>query len=79
MNTGVSIQATPHKKQLSLRQEEILNLLKQKDFMSAKEILQNLEEPPAPRTLRDDFMYLKQAGLINFEGHAKKAVWFIIK
>ena len=79
MNTGVSVQLHSYKLPLTPRRDEILNLLSQKDSMSAKEIFQNLKEPPSPRTLRNDLMHLKDAGLINFEGHTKKAVWFIVK
>lgn len=79
VNTGVSVQPHSNKVHLTPRREEILNLLNQRGFMSAKKIFQNLKEQPAPRTLRNDLMQLKEAGLINFEGHTKKAVWFVIK
>jgi ATP-dependent DNA helicase RecG len=79
MNTGRSVQPRLYKVQLTFRQEEILRLLSNKVSMSANEILENLEFPPAPRTLRDDLMYLKQAGLIYSEGHAKNTVWFIVQ
>ncbi|HAT9314953.1 TPA: transcriptional regulator [Legionella pneumophila subsp. pneumophila] len=79
MNTGITIKSPPQKIELTQRQEEVLRLLSNHVSMSANEILQNLNDPPAPRTLRDDLMYLKQSGLIYSEGHAKKTIWFIVK
>lgn len=81
MNTGVTIKQPLHTHTIRLtkRQEEILELLKHHECMSASEILASLSSPPAPRTLRDDLNHLKQAGLIDSEGHTKKAVWIIVK
>ncbi|EEZ95974.1 TPA: putative DNA binding domain-containing protein [Legionella pneumophila] len=81
MNTGVTIKQPLHTPTIRLtkRQEEILELLKHHEYMSANEILTSLSSPPAPRTLRDDLNHLKQAGLIDSEGHTKKAVWIIVK
>ena len=78
MNTGVTTKSSPSIAPLTARQQEIITLLGSKMTMPAKEILEKLKNPPASRTLRDDLIYLKQAGLINSKGHAKNTVWFII-
>lgn len=78
MNSGVAINL-PLAVQLTPRQEEILNLLRNTEAMSANAILEKLEIPPAPRTLRDDLIYLKKNGLIDSRGHAKRTIWFKMK
>ena len=64
---------------LTSRQEEILRLLSKTETMSANSILEKLQNPPAPRTLRDDLIYLKKNGLIDSKGHAKNTMWFKLR
>jgi ATP-dependent DNA helicase RecG len=63
---------------LTPRQKEIINLLKNMDTMTANEIRQQLQDPPAQRTLRDNLTYLKKIKIIDSHGHAKTAMWFLI-
>ena len=79
MNSGLMMSSSATIYQLSSRQQEILNLLDNSEAMSANNIIDKLESPPAPRTLRDDLIYLKKNGLIDSKGHAKKTIWFKIK
>ena len=79
MNSGITINSSTAIHQLTSRQQEILNLLNKSEAMSANNIIDKLEMPPAPRTLRDDLMCLKKNGLIDSKGHAKKTIWFKIK
>ena len=69
----------PRKEKISLtrRQEEILNILKQAQELTAKEIISKLKNPPAERTLRDDLAALKKLGLIESRGHARTTVWLL--
>jgi ATP-dependent DNA helicase RecG len=66
-------------KVLSKRQEAILKILSKAEFLKATEIRSQLQEPPSERTLRDDLKVLKEAGQIGSQGHAKTALWFLIK
>lgn len=77
MNTEAVLQSEAHF-HLTSRQKEILQILQAQSSMSAKEIIETLESPPAPRTLRDDLMYLKKNKLIDSEGHAKTTRWFLV-
>jgi len=63
---------------LTTRQNEIINILEKTSPLTANEISQQLSNPPALRTLRDDLANLKKAGKIHSEGHARTARWFIV-
>lgn len=63
--------------QLTPRQKEIIYILKNVDTMTASEIMKQLQDPPAKRTLRDDLSILKNCGIIDFSGRAKTAIWFL--
>lgn len=77
MNTEAVLPSEVHL-HLTSRQTEILQILQNKAIMSAQEIMEALESPPAPRTLRDDLMYLKKHRLIDSKGHAKTTRWFLV-
>ena len=82
MHTGISEQPiinAPLSISLTHRQKDILHLLNNRLSMTSKEILENLETPPAQRTLRDDLIYLKKSGLVHSKGHAKNTIWYIVK
>jgi hypothetical protein len=38
-----------------------------------------LSNPPADRTLRDDFQHLKRLGLIDVSGHGRGAKWHLME
>ncbi|MHB1948491.1 MAG: RNA-binding domain-containing protein [Gammaproteobacteria bacterium] len=65
--------------ELTTRQKEIVDILKSANELTTKNIMQNLSNPPAERTLRDDLASLKSKGIINSRGHARTTVWFIVK
>jgi ATP-dependent DNA helicase RecG len=64
---------------LSRRQLEILKILSGTEEMKSSEIMDQLLEPPAQRTLKKDLLELKKLGLINFRGQARATTWFLIK
>lgn len=64
---------------LSKRQREIIAILKQHKELKLKDILKNLELPPAERTLRDDLSALRAFGIIGSNGHAQTTHWFLVK
>lgn len=65
--------------ELTLRQRNILKILSTGGKMSVTDISSHLQDAPAARTLRDDLARLKTMGLIDLEGRAKAARWFLIK
>ncbi len=69
-------------KQLTKRQQEIVMILthaKPDQELKTVEIWQQLLEPPAERTLRDDLAELKRLGIIGSRGHARTTVWFLTR
>lgn len=65
--------------EISQRQKQILAILAQHGKMPLREVRRFLENPPADRTLRDDFARLKVLGLIDSEGMGRGSRWFITK
>ena len=65
--------------ELTARQKNILKILSISRKMSVGDISNHLEDVPAARTLRDDLARLKEMGLIDLEGRAKTARWFLVK
>lgn len=64
---------------LSKRQREIIEILASAKELGMKEIIEKLKEPPAERTLRDDFAILRKLRVIGSRGHARTTVWFLVK
>lgn len=66
---------------LSDRQRHILQSLSDSLGRGATftKIKARLHNPPADRTLRDDFQHLKRLGLIDVLGHGRGACWFLKK
>ncbi len=60
------------------RQREILEILSNYRELKMKEILAQLKNPPAERTLRDDLAALKALGIIKSQGHAKTSIWSLV-
>lgn len=61
---------------LTPRQHEIMTVLASGIALSAAMIGQQLNQPPAARTLRDDLVALKKLGLIDSRGRGSNAVWY---
>ncbi|OGT35676.1 MAG: hypothetical protein A3F11_07155 [Gammaproteobacteria bacterium RIFCSPHIGHO2_12_FULL_37_14] len=61
---------------LKEREVEILKILGESaQPLSIREIAQRLQNPPADRTLQDNFMHLKTLGLVTLEGIKRSAKW----
>lgn len=65
--------------ELSERQKNILKILASGTKFKLKEILAQLPDHPAERTLRDDLAYLRKHGLVESKGSTKTTIWSIKK
>lgn len=75
MNTGGSLQPTIN---LTLRQTEIIEVLKSADAMSVKEIRLQLPTLLAERTIRENLNDLKSKGIITSVGQARTTKWILL-
>lgn len=75
MNTGVSSQPTIN---LTLRQMEIVDVMRNADAMSVKEIRLLLPELLAERTIRENLNDLKTKGVVTSLGQARATKWLLI-
>jgi ATP-dependent DNA helicase RecG len=66
-------------KELSLRQQRILNFLHNKEPLSAKKIHKRLREQISERSLRNDLLELKAQGLIKIMGSGPSTLWVLIE
>lgn len=66
---------------LSDRQRIILQLLSNtsNQGLTFTEIKSKILNPPADRTLRDDFQHLKRLGLVQVSGKGRGAKWSLTK
>jgi len=64
---------------LTRRQEQVIQILEKTNDVKASQIMEMLQEKTTERTLRKDLTALKKQGFINSRGHAKTAVWFLMK
>jgi ATP-dependent DNA helicase RecG len=62
-------------KELTLRQQKILNFLRQHEPLNAKTIHKNLGEQRSERTLRSDLLELKAMGLLVMMGSGPSTLW----
>lgn len=62
-------------KELTLRQQKILNFLRQHEPMHAKTIQKDLREQISERTLRNDLLELKAKGLLIMMGSGPSTLW----
>jgi ATP-dependent DNA helicase RecG len=67
------------KHQLTPRQSSILKLLVSGVGMTLNEIVEQLKDAPAPRTVRDDLAYLKKLKLIILKGFGRGAKWYSLE
>jgi len=63
---------------LSDRQRQILQLLAASVELSFPDLKKILPNPPADRTLRDDFQHLKRLNLISSRGRGRSARWYLL-
>lgn len=78
MHTAVVMhESMPHG--LTSRQKEIITILEIGGEMSLKDIIQQLNHPPAERTVREDMTALKKLGFIDSSGLSRATTWFVIK
>ena len=45
--------------------------------MALRDIMRQLENPPAPTTVRDDLYHMKGLRLIDSKGRGRGAVWLL--
>jgi len=64
---------------LTQRQQEILRIIAAGQPIALRDILQEMDDPPAPATVRDDLYRLKGLGLIATSGRGRGAVWVLGK
>lgn len=62
---------------LTARQQAILEVLAERPFIPAREVLLWADPNAKPRHLRDDLALLKRLGLADFEGFGRGARWFL--
>ncbi|MCB1118911.1 MAG: BlaI/MecI/CopY family transcriptional regulator [Chlamydiia bacterium] len=64
---------------LSVREQEIMRILSRVPEISLRELLAQMDSPPASSTVRDVLYRLKKLDLIHTRGHGKSAVWYLNK
>jgi predicted HTH transcriptional regulator len=68
-----------NQKELTLRQQKILNFLHNKEPLSAKKIHKGLKEQISERSLRNDLLELKAQGLLKMMGNGPSTLWVNIE
>jgi ATP-dependent DNA helicase RecG len=79
MNSGIVMKTTSSKHQLTQRQKEIITILEVSGETSLREIIRQLNNPPAERTVREDMTILKKLKIIDSHGLSRATTWFIVK
>jgi ATP-dependent DNA helicase RecG len=66
---------------LTDRQRQVLQTLSfsRSEGITFSDIKLKILNPPANRTLRDDFQHLKKLGLIDVQGHGRGAKWVLVQ
>ncbi len=62
---------------LTERQREILQIIAQRGPIPLRGIMDQMSNPPASATVRDDLYHLKRLELIDSQGHGRGAVWLL--
>lgn len=70
----------PHRVEsdLTTRQREILQILAGNP-MALRKIMNELINPPAEATVRDDIYHLKNLGMIRLDGYGRGAKWLLVR
>lgn len=74
---SMPVRKTQVKVELSLRQQEILVIIKKYHTANIQQIIQNLKKPPSRTMVKRDLDYMKKNGFINLKGSARNAVWIL--
>lgn len=75
MNTGISLES---KSKLTIRQMEIVAVLKNVDEISLKELREELPVLLSERTIRENLNHLKMMGIVTTRGQARLTKWLLI-
>ena len=75
MNTGVFAEPTIN---LTLREMEIVDVLKNADELSLKEIREQLPVLLSESTIRENLNHLKIKGIVTTRGQARLTKWLLI-
>jgi ATP-dependent DNA helicase RecG len=69
----------PHRvvHKLTERQRAILQVIASRGRIALREIMEQLRNPPASATVRDDLYHLKRLELIDSAGRGRGAIWFL--
>ena len=68
-----------HTNNLTKRQLEILNIIKEYKEVNYYTLQEKLIHPPSKRTIQMDLNKLKEIGLIQLKGRAQSAKWIFIR
>jgi len=63
---------------LSLREEEIVTILKKYNFVNVQIISEQLKTPTSQRTIQGDLAKLKKLGLVQSQGKGRATVWGVV-
>jgi ATP-dependent DNA helicase RecG len=79
--TQEKMEITPYqrRKELTLRQQKILNFLHNSEPLSAKKIQQSSKEKISERSIRLDLLELKERGLIKVMGSGRSTLWTFVE
>jgi len=69
-------QKYPMKFNLTPRQQEIVCILSSCEGLSVRDLIIDLSDQPASRTVRDDLAHLKSLGLVGMHKRGPKTVWY---
>lgn len=72
---GISLKKQIHKIELSRRQKDILEIVKEHKIASVQQIISKLVNPPSERMIRKDLNGLKKQGLIILKGSKRGSLW----
>jgi ATP-dependent DNA helicase RecG len=63
--------------ELSLRQKDILKIIKKYQSVTINQIMQYLADAPSKRMIQKDLLYLKQHDFIELIGTSRSSIWVI--
>lgn len=75
----IEVAPYPKIKELTLRQQKILDFLHYKEPLSAKKIQIGLKEKISERSIRKDLLELKAYGLLKMMGSGPSTLWILIE
>jgi len=67
----------PERKELTLRQQKIINFMQKKEPLSAKKIYEGLREVASERAFRNDLLVLKARGNLKMIGSGPSTLWVL--